>query len=348
MQETTHEHHDHMDQEELHGDEHTDAHKGHDHGHGAGGHVHGATYGSLLWISLVITVAFVIGEFIAGRMANSLALMSDAGHNLSDAVALGLAAYAVWIAKKPANAKRTYGYHRVGILTALFNAATLIVIGILILVEAYHLFRAPEKSNGTLMLWVAGIAVVMNTVIAYLLRGGAKESMNMRAAFIHMAGDALSSLGVVIAGFVVRKTGWLYADPVVSVMIALFIIYTSWGIVKAATDVLLEGSPENLDTDNMVADMRKVEHVQAVHDLHTWTVSDGMHCLSCHVVVEDTCSMTNCGAVIRALNDLLATDYQISHATIQVENEEMCRSTAETAPLFCHESINAATEKAQT
>jgi cobalt-zinc-cadmium efflux system protein len=335
MSEVSHKHSDHADHDHPHGE-------GDEHHHGGVGHVHGATQGPMLWISLVITVAFVIGEFIAGRMANSLALISDAGHNLSDALALGLAAYAVWIAKKPANAKKTYGYHRVGILTALFNAATLIVIGLLIFVEAYHLFRTPEKVNGTVMLWVAGIAVVMNTVIAFLLRGGAKDSMNMRAAFVHMAGDALSSLGVLIAGLVVRKTGWLYADPVVSVMIAVFIIYSSWGIVRSATDVLLESTPENLDTDKMVAGMRRVEYVQAVHDLHTWTVSDGMNCLSCHVVVADTCSMTDCGNVLRSLNDLLDKEYRIAHATIQIENAEVCESTAEATPLFCHESAVAA------
>jgi cobalt-zinc-cadmium efflux system protein len=323
----------------THGSDDGHGRAGHDHGHGGAGHAHGATDGPLLWISLVVTVAFVVGEFIAGRMANSLALVSDAGHNLSDAVALGLAAYAVWIAKKPANARKTYGYHRVGILTALFNAVTLVVIAILILVEAYHLFRAPEKVNGTLMLWVAGIAAIMNTVIALLLRGGAKESMNMRAAFIHMAGDALSSLGVVIAGLIVRGTGWLYADPVVSVLIAAFIIYTSWGILRSATDVLLEGTPHGLDTDTMVSTMCGVAHVQAVHDLHTWSVADGMSCLSCHVVVADTCSMSDCGSVLRSLNDLLGKEFGIAHATIQVENADMCESTAESSPLYCHESV---------
>jgi cobalt-zinc-cadmium efflux system protein len=139
----------------LEGDSHTHDHQGHERSHRAVGHVHGATHGPLLWVSLTVTLAFVVGEYIAGRIANSLALISDAGHNLSDAFALGLAAYAIWIAKKPATAKKTYGYHRVGILTALVNAATLVVIGILIFVEAYHLFQKPEPVNGTLMMWVA-------------------------------------------------------------------------------------------------------------------------------------------------------------------------------------------------
>ena len=323
-----------------------DSHAGHDHHHGCAGHVHGATHGPLLWISLVITLTFVVGEYIAGRRANSLALISDAGHNLSDALALGLAAYAVWIAKKPADARRTYGYHRVAILTALFNAVTLVGIGIFILVEAWHLFQTPETVDGTLMMWVAGIAVLMNTVIAYLLQGGAKESMNMRAAFVHMAGDALSSLGVVIAGLIVRKTGWHYADPTVSVLIAGFILYTSWGIVREAVDVLLEGTPKALDIAKMTAAMQRIPHVEAIHDLHTWTVSDGMNYLSCHVVVHEVCTMPQCSILIHALNEMLYHDFGIAHATIQTELPGDCVGLSEQNPLFCGEAI--ATEKARS
>jgi len=316
-----------------------ESHTEHDHHHhGAGGHAHGATHGPLLWISLVITLAFVVGEYLAGRRANSLALISDAGHNLSDALSLGLAAYAVWIAKKPADARKTYGYHRVAILTALFNAVTLVGISLLILVEAYHLFLAPEPVNGTLMIWVAGVAVLMNTVIAYLLQGGAKESMNMKAAYVHMAGDALSSLGVLIAGLIVRATGWRYADPTVSVLIAVFILYSSWGILREATEVLLEGTPKDLDTEAMVKAMGEVDRVLAVHDLHTWTVSDGMHYLSCHIVVDALSTMEDCGSVLHDLNHLLGEKFGIAHATIQVETSRMCEEEGERAPLFCGEA----------
>ena len=173
-----------------------------------------------------------------------MALMSDAGHNASDALALGLAAYAIWVARKPANKKNTYGYHRVAILTALFNAVSLVVIAAIIFVEAGHLFLKPEPSQGSLMVWVALVSVFMNTVIAWALAGGAKESLNMRAAFVHMAGDAMSAVAVVIAGLVVKQTGWMYADPVVSVLIGLFILYTACGIVRDATNILLEASPK--------------------------------------------------------------------------------------------------------
>ena len=315
------------------------SHGGCDHSHSGGlVHVHGATSGPMLWISLLITLTFVVGEYLAGRAANSLALISDAGHNLSDALALGLAAYAVWVARKPANARKTFGYHRVAILTALFNAVSLIVIGVLILAEAVSLFRHPEMVNGNLMIGVAAIAFFMNTVIATLLSGGAKNSLNMRAAFVHMAGDALSSLGVVFAGVAVRQTGWRYADPTVSTLIALFILYTSFKIVRDAADILLEGTPRDLNLDAMVAAMRDVSHVRAVHDLHTWTVSDGMNFLSCHVVVAETQALSDCGAILRDLNELLARDYNISHATIQIETKAMCAAASGKTPLFCGDS----------
>ena len=298
----------------------------------------------MLWVSLIVTLTFVVGEYLAGRAANSLALISDAGHNLSDALALGLAAYAVWVARKPADARKTFGYHRVAILTALFNAVSLIVIGLLILSEAAALLRHPEAANGNLMIVVAGIAFFMNTVIAALLSGAAKNSLNMRATFIHMAGDALSSLGVVIAGLAVRKTGWIYADPTVSVLIALFILYTSVQIVRDATNILLEGTPKNLNLEAMVAAMRQVPRVRAVHDLHTWTVSDGMNFLSCHVVVAETQALSDCGAILHDLNELLSRDHGISHATIQIETTAMCAAADGKSPLFCGDSTLALRE----
>jgi cobalt-zinc-cadmium efflux system protein len=300
-------------------------------------HIHGSTAGPRLWISLGITLAFVIGEAIAGYIGNSLALLSDAGHNASDALALGLAAYAVWVANKPADRKKTYGYHRVSILSAFANAVTLIVIGILILVEAFEFFRNPHAVNGNLMMWVAGVSVLMNTIIAWMLSNHAKSSLNMRATFIHMAGDALSALAVVIAGLVVKQTGWLYADPVVSTLIAIFILYSSWGIVKDSTNILLESSPKGLDIEEMVRRMRLVPNVKNVHDLHVWTVSDGMNYLSCHVAVTEDQSMKECCDLINNLNALLAKEFGIAHATIQTEIEGMCIAEAE-RPLFCDES----------
>jgi cobalt-zinc-cadmium efflux system protein len=315
---------------------HEHDHHHHDHDHGAGGaHVHGPTAGPVLWLSLIITVVFVLGEAFAGYVSHSLALLSDAGHNFSDAFALGLAAYAVWIAKRPSNAGKTYGYHRASILTALFNAATLLVIAVVILVEAFTLFRHPQPVHGELMMWVAGVSVLMNTVIAALLRGGSSHSLNMRAAYIHMAGDALSAVGVLIAGWIVKSTGWVYADPAVSVLIAGFIAWTSLGVVRDATNVLLEGSPKGLDVEAMIDAMREVAHVQAVHDVHVWTVSDNLNFLSAHVEVSDAQTMEECGEVIHDVNEVLFHRFGIGHATIQVEIAGVCCEENRNDPLHC-------------
>lgn len=300
-------------------------------------HIHGSTHGPRLVLSLVVTTAFVVGEAIAGYAAHSLALLSDAGHNASDALALGLAAYAIWISKRPANNRKTYGYHRANILIALFNAASLVVIGVVILLEAWQLVRTPKAAEGTLMIWVAGVSVFMNTVIAWLLSGGAKESLNMRAAFVHMAGDALSAVGVVVAGVVVKRIGWVYADPLVSALIAAFILYTAWGIVRDATDILLESAPKGLDFDKMVSAMSQVRDVRSVHDVHAWTVSDGMNYLSCHVELPEGTPIEKCSEVVRELNELLAHDFGIAHATIQTELAGSCIHQHE-ASVLCDES----------
>lgn len=298
------------------------------------GHSHGPKSGKLLWVSLVVTLAFVVGEAVAGWVSHSLALMSDAGHNLSDALALGLAAYAVWVARKPATAKHTYGFHRVSILTAQFNAATLVVIAIFIGVEAVRRFQHPEPVGGSRMIWVAAVAVLMNTVIAAALSGDAKNSLNSRAAFVHMAGDAISSLAVVIAGVIVHYTGWLYADPVVSLLIAAFILYSAVGIVRDATDILMEATPKDLDVQKLISGIKTVRPVCDVHDLHIWQVGDGLNFLSCHVALPATCSLKECAAIVGAINKKLHDDFGIEHATIQTEIEDLCDMN-EANDLYC-------------
>lgn len=293
----------------------------------------------MLWISLLVTLAFVAAEAVAGHFARSLALLSDAGHNFTDALGLGLAAYAVWVAQKPANARKTFGYHRVAILTALFNAATLIVIALGILYSAWLHFRHPLPVDSRLMLWVAGAAVLMNTAVAAMLRGGAKDNLNSRAAYVHMAGDALSALAVLLAAALIKETGWIYADPVVSILIALFILWSSLGIVREATDILLEASPKGIDIDQLAGAIREIPNVLAVHDLHVWTVADGLNFLSCHVEVADTNTVADCAAIVRQINERLHNDYGIAHATIQTEVAGCCVSAfSGDQPLYCGES----------
>lgn len=300
----------------------------------AGSHAHhhhhtaDMTGGKLLF-SLWLTLGFVVLEVYTGLRAHSLALISDAGHNFTDGFALALAWYAIWIARKPATPTRTYGYHRVGILTALFNAVTLIVIAIFILLEAYHLFLRPEAVASGPMIAVATVALIMNTVIAMGLHGDSKHDLNVRSAYIHMAGDALSSAGVIVAGLVIRFTGWNYADPLVSVLIAAFITYSSWGIVKEAVNVLLEGTPTGIDLAEMAQAMKDVRGVEDVHDLHVWTITDGMHALSCHVAIRED-DGRQAADVIHDVKVLLADRYQVRHSTI----ETACGG-CETAELYC-------------
>ena len=291
------------------------------------GHVHGATQGTKLFLSLGMTTAFVGIEAFYGYRAHSLALLSDAGHNLSDALALALAAYAVWVAKRPATPRKTFGYHRVAILTALANAAALLVIAGVILWEAAQGFVRPPPAQGLTMAAVAAVALLMNTVIASWLKGDAAHSLNSRAAYVHMLGDALSSAGVLAAGLLVHFTGWRYADPLVSALIAAFIVYSSWGILTEATNVLLEGTPDNVDVDALVRALKATPPVTDVHDLHLWTVGDGLHFLSCHVVLPPDTTMDEASCAVSLLNTRLHDDFGIAHATIQTETHEgaLCR-----------------------
>lgn len=298
------------------------------------GHVHGPTRGRKLWLSLVVTLLFCAGEALAGLVSHSLALLSDAGHNLSDALALGLAAYAVWGMQRPAAGKHTYGYYRVATLTALFNAVTLVVIALFIGFEAVARFRHPEPVGGILMIWVATISVLMNTVIAVALSGDAKKSLNSRAAFVHMAGDALSSLAVMIAGLIVHYTRWPYADPVVSVLIALFILASAVGIVRDTSDILMEKAPKDIDLEILANGIKSVDPVCGLHDLHVWTVGEGKTLLSCHVALPSGFSLEDTCKAIERISKKLEVEFSIGHATIQPELEGLC-AVGKPEALYC-------------
>ena len=287
----------------------------------AGSHSHHSAGGmdeSKLKLSLLLTAAFVVIEAVAGARAHSLALLSDAGHNFTDAFALLLSWYALRIARRPATQGKTYGYHRVGILTALFNAVTLLVIAAWIVSEAIRLFAHPAPVQSGLMIGVALVALAMNTVIAVWLHAGSHDSLNIRSAFIHMLGDALSSAGVAAAGVVIYFTGWVYADPLISVLIALFIVYSSVGIVLEAVNVLLEGTPRGLDMANLLTAMQSVPGVEDVHDLHVWTIGDGMNALSSHLRVSES-NIAGAGAVVREVKQMLSLKYATRHSTIETE-----------------------------
>ncbi len=283
-------------------------------------HHHATLTGRRLALSILITLIFVLAEAITGYLSQSLALMSDAGHNFADALALIFSWYGIWIALKPSTAQRTFGYHRVGILAALVNSAALIVIALLIFWEAMDRLRHPEPVHSTPMIIVALIAILMNTVISLWLRGGAKKDLNVRSAYMHMLGDAISAAGVVLAGVVVAFTGASIADPLVAVLIGVLILWSSWGILKESLNVLLEAIPRGMNMAEVEQTIAGVHGVLEVHDLHVWTVGSGMVCCSCHVMVNEQ-SVRSGENVLRAVTEELQHHFGIAHTTIQVEVE---------------------------
>lgn len=296
--------------------------RGHQHGHGHS-HCHTATAGLSRWklgFAVGLTLAFVAGEAVAGILAQSLALLSDAGHNLADAAALGFSWYALWLASKPANQGMTFGYHRVGILAALVNAVSLVVIALLILIDAVVRLRNPESPHGLVMIVVALLAIGMNLLISLWLRSGAKHDLNVRSAYLHMLGDALSAFGVVAAGIIVAASGIAIADPIASILIAGLVLATSWGVLKESVTILLEGTPIGMDMGMVERAIGDVRGVEGVHDLHVWTVGPGVIACSCHVVVAEQ-SIREGQQVIRAVVDRLHVDFNINHSTVQVEVE---------------------------
>ncbi|GAB4398880.1 MAG: cation diffusion facilitator family transporter [Anaerolineales bacterium] len=282
-----------------------------------------------LTISLILTAAFVIIEVIAGIFGNSLALLTDAAHNFTDVIALGLSWYALRIAMKPAHAGKTFGYHRVGILVALINSTTLILIAFGIFFEAYKRFITPPEVDSTILIGVGALAFIINLVTAWMVKEGSEHDLNLRSAFLHLMGDVLSTLGAVSAGIIIAFTQWNWLDPFVSVLIGAFILYSAWGILKQTIHILLESTPENINVDSMIADLNNIDGVLGVHDLHVWSISENLRMLSAHIVIDNV-SVGEGVSIQHDINELLAHSYNIHHATLQMECEG-CQSSE----LYC-------------
>jgi cobalt-zinc-cadmium efflux system protein len=265
-----------------------------------------------------LTFAFCLFEAAVGYLSNSLALMADAGHNLADALALALSAFALWMATKPADSKRTFGYHRAGILAALVNAAGLVVMAGAILWEALHRLYAPEPVASGPMIWIALLAIILNGGLAWFLSRDAKGDLNIRSAYVHMVGDAAASIGVVIAGIIIALSGAYIADPIVSIIFGLLVLWSSWSILAESIHVLMEAAPAGLDLAKVEQAIRCVAGVCDAHDLHVWTVSSGLIACSCHIVVAEQ-NVTSCQQIYRNVAHTLEHDFRIIHSTIQVE-----------------------------
>ncbi len=289
----------------------------HDHAH----HAHHApkTGKQNLTLALAITGTWFVIELAGGLYANSLALLADAAHMLTDLAALGLSLFALKISARPATHSKTYGYLRAEILAALANGIFLILIAIYIFYESYQRFRLPEEVKSGTMLVIAFTGLLANVITAALLFRSRHENLNLRGAFLHVLGDTLGSVGAIIAGVLMILKKWYLADPIVSVVVGALVLYSSWELVAESVDVLLEGTPRHLNISNILNDLGQLKGVRSVHDLHVWSITSDMTAMSCHVVLKPN---VDAGEALAASNRLMREKYGIDHTTIQIEFDD--------------------------
>jgi cobalt-zinc-cadmium efflux system protein len=299
---STHNHHD--------GHEHD-----HDHDHGLQASQGG---GKDLLIALSITLLMMIVEIIGGLLSNSLALLSDAGHMLTDNLAILLSFFALKFASLPATEHKTFGFYRLEILAAFVNGIVLVVISIVIIYQAYLRMVHPQPIHGLLMLIVAAIGLVANVIGALFLVKHSHSSLNIRGAYLHILGDALSSVGVVIGGVIIMYTGWYLIDPILSILIALVIIYGSWSLVKESVNILLESAPSHINIDAITEEIGKIKGVKEAYHIHLWTITSGVYSLSAHVIIDDQL-VSRSREVVDEIRSLLLQKFNVLHSTIQLE-----------------------------
>jgi len=282
------------------------------------GHTAARNHGSSrrLGLTLILAASYMVAEVVGGLLTGSLALLADAGHMLSDVGALGFSLLAIRIAHRPRNLHKTYGYHRAEILAAFVNAATLVGIALTILVEARRRLQAPVEVDGGPMLVVAAGGLVVNLAGLWILHGGKEESLNVRGAWLHVLTDALGSVQAIVAGLLIWQLGWYWADPVASIAIALLVAYSGWGLLKEATNILMEAAPDHIDVAGMEKAILELDGVREVHDLHVWTISSGFVAMSAHITPSSEAS----DELLWRVRDLLRLRFHIEHTTIQVEH----------------------------
>lgn len=294
------------------------SHEGHGHSHD---HTHGANKKTLLIAFTIITIYMVI-EVVGGFITNSLALLSDAGHMLSDAISLGIGALAFTISEKVANYRNTYGYKRFEILAAVFNGVTLILIAIFICIEAIKRFTNPPEVASSGMLIIATIGLLVNVLVAWILmRGGdTHDNLNMRAAFLHVIGDMLGSVGAIVAAILIMLFGWEWADPVASIIVAILVLISGWRVTRDSVHVLMEGTPSNIKTADIICIFQEAEGVEEIHDLHIWSITSGQNALSCHIVVDGSLTVEDSQKILQDLEHKLF-HLGIGHMTVQLESD---------------------------
>jgi len=269
--------------------------------------------------ALVVTAVFLVVEVVGGFLANSLALLADAGHMLTDVAALALSLFVAWFSRQPASPQKTYGYLRWEVLAAFLNGATLLLISAWIVWEAIVRLRAPEPLASGLMLIVAVSGLVVNLIAARMLHSSGTSSLNVRAAYLHVLSDLLGSVGTVAAAVIIRWTGWLAADPIASLLMALLILRGAWRVVRESVDVLLESTPSHISLGSVRAQLEAIPGVESVHDLHVWTVTSGLVAMSAHAIVRESDRHQH---VLEHVHDAMRL-FGIEHVTVQLERSEM-------------------------
>ncbi|MBI1310239.1 cation diffusion facilitator family transporter [bacterium] len=298
---------------------HSHSHHDHAHAHGAGGHARGNGNQQRLLLTLLLASAYLIAEIVGGLLSNSLALLADAGHMFSDVASLGLSAFAVWLARQPSGSQRTYGFHRAEILAALINATTLVAVSLFIFKEAWERFQSPPEVRGGLMMSIAIGGLLVNLAGLFILHGGREENLNVRGAWLHVLSDALGSVAAISSGLAIYFFDWFWADPLISVVIGLLILYSSWHLLAEAVGVLMETAPASVDVAKLKAALTEPEGVIEIHDLHVWTISSGLDSVSCHVVSDGSRPY---GELLSQLRELVHERCNIDHVTIQIEPQD--------------------------
>lgn len=290
-----------------------DAHAGHSHDHRALGK-------QRLTMVLGLTAAFMVVELVGGLLSNSLALLADAGHMLSDVGALALSIFALWFARRPATQQKSYGYHRFEILAAFVNGMTLVVIALLILWQAYHRIMQPQPVAGPLTLGIAIAGLAVNIAAAALLHGSAGHSLNVRGAYLHVMSDMLGSVGAIAAAGIIITTGWTAADPIISAIVALLILGSSWKLVRESVDILLEAVPSHIDLGEVRNAIAEIDGVDEVHDLHVWTLTSGFLAMSGHALICDPGKQKE---ILRDIHNRMHDRFGIDHVTVQIEHQTL-------------------------
>lgn len=278
---------------------------------------------------LALTAVYMLAEAVGGWLTGSLALLADAGHMLADVAALALALIAIWFSSRPATQSKTFGYYRLEILAALINGVALVLISLLIFYEAYQRWAEPPLVKSGLMMLIATGGLVINLVCAWLLHGDHKDDLNMRGAWLHIIGDALGSVGAILAGVLMSVYGWYAADPLFSCLIGLLIIWSSWHLIRESTNVLLEGTPAHINLAAVEDAILQTRGVEDVHDLHVWTITSGREALSAHVIHVESISQAE---LLKELRAKLSERFGVDHLTIQMETPDFEDETFH----FCH------------